>query len=549
MHILHLNQLAANYIGHEIFNDVTCQIGYRDRTGIIGPNGSGKSTLLRLIAGQITPERGHIVTVGQVDVGYLTQDVSLPEELTLLEAAMVLPPRLAEVEAQLNAIEAQLALPEVYRDEARLTAVLADQEHVLARYERLNGSRHPAQVRKLLAALGFSETDYDLPAATLSGGQKKLVMLVRLAVTSPDLLLLDEPDNHLDARGKRYLERFIRDYPGAVWIVSHDRYLLDEVATKILALENGRGVEYPGNYTAYTTARELARLRQQQMYVAQQKEIARIEAAIARFEHWEHLVIKERHIKQARSRRRMLDRMEERGEIIERVTEARRMGLALEGGRGSTLAIEAKGVTAVLDDNLIFDDVSFTIRHGERVGLVGPNGSGKSVLFRLIRGELEPYAGHLRTGVGSRLGYYAQEHETLADWLQKSPLDAVRQLKVGAEGDAVSFLLKMLFTYKQVRQPIHTLSGGERSRLQLALLMLQQPNVLLLDEPTNNLDIPSVEVLEEALDDFEGAVLVISHDRYFLDRAVDRVLELRDGEMFAYDGGYTDYAEASGLMG
>jgi ATP-binding cassette subfamily F protein 3 len=256
------------------------------------------------------------------------------------------------------------------------------------------------------------------------------------------------------------------------------------------------------------------------------------------------MVVDERHIRQARSRRKMLERMEARGEIIEQVTEARRLSLRLDGWRGSTEALEARKLSAAFDDDYLFTDLEFLIRHGERIGLVGPNGAGKSVLFRMLLGELAPFDGEVRVGPSTRIGYYAQEHQTLAEWWQRTPIDFIRDVSPSDEGPAVALLSKFLFTYEQTRQPIRSLSGGERSRLQLAALMLQKPNLLLLDEPTNNLDIPSSEALENALEDFDGAVFVISHDRYFLDRVVDRVFALNDGTLRVFEGGYTDYLAA-----
>ena len=547
MHIIHIHHLTVNYMGREIFADLNWVIGDKDRTGLVGPNGAGKSSLFKVLMGEVTPDSGNIVKYGAIHFGYLAQDVALNPEHSLYEAAMELPPKLAQVEKQLAEVEAQLADPAVYGDDAALSAMLEKQAHILEQYERLNGASHESQVRKYLSQLGFTEADYDLPAKSLSGGQKKLVALARLAVETPDVLLLDEPDNHLDMRGKRYLERFISGYPGSVVIISHDRYLLDECATQIAELATGKLTVYSGNYTAYTTERELRRLRQQQMYTAQQKDIQRIEEAIARFELWASLVVNERHIKQARSRRKMLDRMEERGEIIEKVVEARKMNFAVDGWRGSTETVKFQKVGMAFGDDLLFCDVDFLVRHGERVGIVGPNGAGKSVLMKLILGEHEPYEGIVKVGPSTKIGYYSQQFETLNDWLDKTPLDLIHYHRFGGEGAAVAFLLKMLFEYKQVRQPIRTLSGGERSRLQLALLMLQQPNLLLLDEPTNHLDIPSVEVLEAALEDFEGSIVTISHDRYFLDRTVDRVLELDNGSLREYIGGYTDYADAKSL--
>jgi ATP-binding cassette subfamily F protein 3 len=280
------------------------------------------------------------------------------------------------------------------------------------------------------------------------------------------------------------------------------------------------------------------------MYVAQQKEIQKIEAAIKRFELWAKIYESERAFRQARHRRKMLDRMEANGEIVERVTEARQMDLQLGGWRGSTKALEIKKLAMAFGDDPLFFDVDLLLRHGERIGLIGPNGAGKSVLFRLILGELEPLDGMIKIGPSARIGYYSQEHQTLDAWLHRTPIERVRDIVPIGEGDAVSFLGKFLFSYEQTRQTIGTLSGGERSRLQLACLMLSKPNLLLLDEPTNNLDIPSAEALENALEGFEGSMLVISHDRYFLDRVVDQVVDLDNGSLTHYLGGYTDYLEA-----
>jgi ATP-binding cassette, subfamily F, member 3 len=544
MHIITIDNITVNHAGRLIFENLSWAIGDKDRVGFVGPNGAGKSSLLKVIAGIAQPTIGRATRIGNISVGYLPQDIDLPRGQTLLDAALVLPPKLAQVEAELASIESQLADPAVYNDERKLSRALERQEKALAEYERLGGSRHENRVRELLRSLGFGIEDFDLPMDTLSGGQKKLAALARLAVEMPDVLLLDEPDNHLDLTAKRYLESFIRDYPGAVVIISHDRYLLDETVTQIAELENGKLTAYPGNYSAYANERELRRLRQQQLYVAQQKEIARIEEAIKRFEMWARMVVDERHIKQARSRRKMLERMEANGEIIDKVTEQKVMELQMNGGRGSTKAIELQKLSMAFDDNPVFFDLDLLIRHGERVGLIGPNGAGKSVLFKLILGELEPLDGVIKIGPSTRIGYYSQEHQTLQDWLSRTPVELIRDVKPMQEGAAVTQLLKFAFTYEQVRQPISTFSGGERSRLQLLCLMLTQPNLLLLDEPTNNLDIASVEVLETALEDFDGAVLTISHDRYFLDRVVDRVVELDNGALTSFPGGYTDYLEA-----
>jgi ATP-binding cassette subfamily F protein 3 len=317
------------------------------------------------------------------------------------------------------------------------------------------------------------------------------------------------------------------------------------MVTHIAEVEDHQLTIFQGNYSAYAVEKQLRLLRQQQRYEAQQKEIARIEAAIARFEHWASIVVDERHARQARSRRKILERMER----VEKPTlERRRMGLELDGWRGSQKVLEILDLDKVFqppagghDEQIILAGLNLLLWHGERVGLLGPNGAGKSLLFRCILGQEEPTCGTIKIGPSVRIGLYAQEHETLD--LDKTLIEEIRQVKPMYEQQAVGLLGQFLFPYEMVRKQVRNLSGGERSRLQLAKLMLSDANFLLLDEPTNNLDLPSCEVLENALDEFEGTILVISHDRYFLDRVVERIVELEEGALREYPGDYTYYAE------
>lgn len=539
--IVKLDRISVSLAGRPIFADLSWEIQRGQRIGLVGPNGAGKSTLMKLVAQELTADAGSVFRLSGLSWGRLEQEPHLPQGRTVLQEALTALPELGDIEQQLDALADRLGRPEVYGDPAALRKALKAQDRLLHQFEQLGGPRYESRVKETLTALGLGSERWSTLMEHLSGGQKKLIMLAKLLVQQPPLLLLDEPDNHLDLPAKRALEGIIRDYPGTVVIISHDRYLLDEVATHIAELENGRLTLYIGNYTAYATERQIRRLRQQQMYAAQQKDIARIEAAIARFQLWASLVVNERHIRQARSRQKMLAKMDK----IEKVTEAKRMTLELNGWRGSNKVLELAGVGRTFDNgHELFGDLNLILWHGERVGLVGPNGAGKSALFKLLLAPDSATAGEVKVGPSIQIGYYAQEQETLDP--NQDLITCIRAAAPLTREAAVAFLLRFLFSYDQTTQPIGKLSGGERSRLQLARLVLQRPNLLLLDEPTNNLDIPAIEVLEETLDEFVGTVFVISHDRYFLDRAVDRIVELRDGQLTEYLGGYTDYLDERG---
>jgi ATP-binding cassette subfamily F protein 3 len=375
--------------------------------------------------------------------------------------------------------------------------------------------------------------------AELSGGQRKLVALAACLAQRPDVLLLDEPETHLDLPHREALEALIRSFSGGVIVVSHDRYLLDETVSEIVELAGGRLTFWPGNYSAYAVAKELALRRQEELYQSQQKEIAHLEEAIARFKMWAAQVVNERHIKQARVKQRQIDRMEK---IDRPVLERRKMALRLQSSvRGGQKVVELDDVTVAFDGEPIILSADLTVLRGERVGVIGANGAGKSVLGRLLTGRLAPVDGRLWVGPSIRLGYFSQTNDTLP--LGSTPLDLVRAARPVRENEAVTILMRFLFRYDQVRQPIETLSGGERSRLQLLLLMLGGANCMVLDEPTNHLDIDSVEVLESALERFDGTIIVISHDRYFLDRIADRIVEVDDGALLHFEGGYSAWRE------
>jgi ATP-binding cassette subfamily F protein 3 len=492
--------------------------------------------LLKLIAQEIAADTGNIFRISGLTWGRLQQEPDLAPHRSVLEEALTAVPRVAQLLAAMEQLESRMGQPEVYSDARALARVMAAHETVLLEYEQLAGASYESRVKETLSWLGLDEPFWSAEASLLSGGQKKLVLLAKLLVQRPRLLLLDEPDNHLDLQGKRNLERVINAYLGTVIIISHDRYLLDEVATHVAELDGGRLTLYLGNYSAYANERAIRRLRQQQMYAAQQKEIAHIEAAIKRFELWASIVVNERHIRQARSRQKMLEKMDK----IERVGVSRRISLDMSGWRGSNKVIELVDVGQRFENgHAIFRGLNLTLWHGERVGLVGANGVGKSLLFKQLLSPDDVQSGVVKIGPSILIGYYAQGQETLDP--ERSLIETIRQTAPLSREAAVAFLHRFLFSYDQMQQRVSELSGGERSRLQLARLVLTRPNLLLLDEPTNNLDISAIEVLEETMEEFEGTVFVISHDRFFLDKVVDRVVELKEGQLAEYLGGYTDY--------
>ena len=544
MLLLNLDRVTKYYNTRLVFEHLSWAVQEGERIGLIGPNGAGKSSLLRIMAGSEPYDGGAVVARKGLKIAMLPQDVPAPPGSSPLSITLEARPDLAALEAQLATVENGFADPATLADPDRWDALVETQSRLIDAYEQAGGPRLQNEATGLLKRLGFRPDEYDAPLAEMSGGQRKLAYLARCLLGAPELLLLDEPDNHLDLDGKAFLEAAIRDFRGAVVLISHDRYLLDDTVTTIAELADGRLILWEGNYSTFVVQKELALARQQADYVSQQKEIKRLEEAVARFKLWASLVIDERHIKQARNKQRQIDSMDK----VERpVLERRKMGLQLRpGARGGQKVIELRDIRKTFPRNGhgpvdVLRGVDGLVRTGERIGIVGGNGAGKSLLFRLILGQEAPTAGEVWIGPSIRLAYYAQEHQTLN--MDQTPLDLLREDQPMYEQQAIGLLGRFLFTYEQCRRPIRTLSGGEKARLQLARLMLSGANCLLLDEPTNNLDIASAEVLEGALAEYKGSVVVISHDRYFLDHVVDRIWALEDGRLREYLGGWSAYAE------
>ena len=509
------------------------------RIGVIGPNGSGKSTLLKILAELESPDSGEVSRRRGTRIAYLDQH-PVGDERTPLETVLAARPDLVELDRELISLGAQLGRDEVIADLGRMARVIARQEEVLERFEAAGGPSAEGRARASLLEIGLSAEELTLPTHTLSGGQRKLIALAACLEQQPDVLLLDEPEAHLDNAGRARVELLARRFEGAIVAVSHDRYLLDEIVTQVASLERGRIRLWTGNYSAYILERELEVQRQQQAFVTQQKEIERLEAAIARFKLWASWVPDKRNIRQANNKQRQIDRMV----TVDRpVLERRKIALRLRPTtRGGQRVFELRSVGVSFDGDPVLTDIDLDVWHGERVGIVGRNGAGKSVLLKTLVGQIAPSAGEVWVGPSISIGYLAQEQDTLDP--ASTPLETVRRAVPVSEGDAVSLLMKFLFPYEQVRRANRLLSGGERTRLQLLLLMVAKPNLLVLDEPTNHLDIESVEVLETAIEEFTGTVVAISHDRYFLDRIADRIVEV-DGGIRTATGGYSAWIEST----
>ncbi len=538
MTLVQLRSVDKFYGGRAVLRGLEMKVSPGARLGLVGGNGAGKSTLLEILAGLEEADGGEVTRRRGLSVAYLPQHVE-GEGRTPLEAVLAARPELAEVRGEIEDCEAQLGSPEVAANLRRMQRLLERHGRLLQRFTELGGQGFEGEARGYLRSLGLDGDDADRPTSELSGGQRKLVALAACLVRRPDVLLLDEPESHLDAGRRERLETLIQAFDGAVVVVSHDRYLLDETVTEITELEDGRIKTWPGNYSAYALARELALKRQQQLYVTQQKEIARLEEAIRRFQQWAHNTENERHARQARVKQRQIERMEK---VDRPVLERRKIGLGFrENVRGGKKVIELREASVAFGNEPVLIGVDLTVSRGERVGVIGANGAGKSVLAKLLAGVLPPTEGERWVGPSIEIGYLAQDPEPPPE---ATPLGLVRDAKPLYEGEAVNLLGRFLFRYEQVREPVRNLSGGERTRLQLLLLMLAEPNCLVLDEPTNHLDIGSLEVLERELERFPGTVVFVSHDRYFLDRISDKTVEVRDGELFRYEGGYSAWRES-----
>jgi len=527
--ILSTSGIKKSFITHEVLKNVTFHIEAREKLALIGVNGAGKSTLFHILRGEMEPDEGQIFIQKNLRIGYLPQTADYQSDNRIEDELLTVFKSLQEMEAEMRSLEQIMQSGASPEQMDRYSKLLHD-------FEEQNGYGYHSMVRGVLNGLGFEEEEYQLPINYLSGGQKTRIMLGKLLLQAPDLLLLDEPTNHLDIESISWLESYLAAYKGAAIIISHDRYFLDKLCTKTMEIERGVATVYNGNYSYYIGEKEVRQKVAMREYEAQQTEIKRQEEIITKLRGYGM----EKFIRRAQSREKILDKME----LIDRPTELNAsMNLHFTPSiQSAEIVLTAQEVSKQFDGRELFRGANFQIRRGERVALIGANGIGKTTLFKMIMGQLSPTYGDLHLGVKVYPGYYDQTQENLSP--EKSILDEIYDSYPNLTIPQIRNILgSFLFRGDDVFKQIKTLSGGEKARVSLCKIMLGDANFLLLDEPTNHLDIISREILESNLVSYEGTLLFISHDRYFINQVATRIIELTPDEIIPYLGNYDFYLE------
>lgn len=533
MVLLSLSAVRKAFGTNEVIRDATLALQEGERLGLVGVNGSGKTTLLKIINGDMPSDGGEISIARDARIGFLTQHADIDGELSIMEELTRVFDPLIAMEKRLRALEAEMA--EAHEDAEAFARLSNEYDKLTRRFEDAGGYEWPSRVQGVLAGLGFAKDRRDMPARLLSGGEKTRLCLARILLMQPEILMLDEPTNHLDLAAVGWLEDTLKKYPGTVIVISHDRYFLNAVCDCMAELSMGRLTRYSGNYDAFVRKRQANLERQLKEYKLQQAEIARQEAIIARY----RMFNREKSIKAAESREKRLEKIVR----LEKPVSEDKVRFSFEARRrtGEDVLI-AKDLSKSYDGRKLFEHFSLHLRAGDRVALIGPNGVGKTTLLRIFVGEETADGGTIKFGANVDIGYYDQHQAGLHP--DKDVLNELWDDFPRLDADRVRGVLALfLFTGDDVFQKIHTLSGGERGRLALAKLMLRKDNLLFMDEPTNHLDMDSREVLEHALDEFDGTLLAVSHDRYFINRVANRVIEMSAEGVSEYLGNYDDYLE------
>ncbi|HZS46607.1 MAG TPA: ABC-F family ATP-binding cassette domain-containing protein [Blastocatellia bacterium] len=525
-----LDEVKKHYGSQDVLRGATVQINPGEKVALVGRNGAGKTTLFRILAGMEQPDDGTVARVRNLRLGFLQQQVDYSDESSLLDMALSVFAELQEMEREMRRLEHEMS----HAEGDKLDQVMHSYSELQHAYDHSGGFSYHARAEAVLLGLGFKKSDFDRPAAKLSGGQKNRLALAQLLLGEPDILLLDEPTNHLDVDAIEWLEEFLINYKSAFIIISHDRYFLDRVVNRIIELDNGKLTSYTGNYSQYVIEREVQREIQQRHYEQQQEMIARTEDFIRRN-------IAGQKTKQAKSRRKMLAKLD-RVEAVQADRSSGDFRLKPLVPTGEQVLV-TKDLAAGFADKRLMDKLTFTIWRGEVLGIIGPNGSGKTTLVRTLLDKIAPLDGKIQWGANVVIGYYDQQLNTLDP--DGTIIGEIRTMDpLAKDGDLRSFLAKFLFTGDDVFKQINNLSGGEKGRLALAKLIYSRANVLILDEPTNHLDVASREALEDALSEYQGTIIVISHDRYFLDRVATEILYVANGKAVPFDGSYSEWHEA-----
>lgn len=535
--ILACQKIEKAFGGKSVLNNVNFLINEGEKAAVIGINGAGKTTLFKIITGEYEADNGEVIFQKGSTYGYLSQVIDVSSHRSIYEEMLDAKKEIIEMEKKIRQLEKDIS---TLSGEA-LESAMESYSRLTDRFEKANGYAWKSEITGVLKGLGFDESQFATPIHTLSGGQKTRVALSRILLMHPDLILLDEPTNHLDMESIRWLETFLSNYRGAVLIVSHDRYFLDKVVDKVIEIERGTSQVFNGNYSAYAEKKKAQRDAQMKLYMNQQQEIHHQEEVITKLRSFN----REKSIKRAESREKMLDKIE----VVDKPVELNaRMNIKLEPSviSGNDV-LTVTDLTKSFDGNTLFNNINFEIKRGERVALIGNNGTGKTTILKLINGIIPPDSGSIYLGAKVSIGYYDQEHHVLDP--DKTLFQEIQDAYPDLNNTQIrNTLAAFLFTDDDVFKYIRDLSGGERGRVSLAKLMLSNANLLILDEPTNHLDIVSKEILENALNSYTGTILYVSHDRYFINATATRIIELTNQNIVNYIGNYDYYLEKRDIL-
>lgn len=530
--ILACNNIKKSFGIDEILTNVNFQLNENDKVALVGVNGAGKSTLFKIITGEFSKDSGAIITPSNISIGYLSQNIDLSSDNTIYDEMLTVFQYIIDLEKKLRDLEYKMK-----ESTNTNSSILMDQySKFQEEFDNSNGYGYKSSINGVLKGLGFTEAEFNQRISQLSGGQKTRIALAKLLLNKPDILLLDEPTNHLDIEAIQWLEDFLNKYKGTLIIISHDRYFLDKIVNKVIEIENGSSTAYTGSYTEFASKKLIDNELHLKHYMDQQKEIKKQEEVIRQLKSFN----REKSVKRARSREKLLDKVERIDKPIE-IDSEMRLCLNPKIQSGNDVII-FDNVKKSFDNVPLFQNINLHIKKGNKVALIGGNGTGKTTLFRILMNQTNKDSGKIIVGSNVNIGYYDQEHANLS--LQKTLFDEISDAYPNMTNTEIrNVLASFLFTGDDVYKKISSLSGGEKGRLSLAKIMLSEANLLLLDEPTNHLDMISKEILEKAINSYTGTVLYISHDRYFINKTTDKILELKKTGLKTYLGNYDNYLE------